>query len=82
MESGENPELSRSGIQLQIPSKPIVREGGEGGEEARSWESEYLAFRWLVARQADSSGEMGSWSSAKGDRRGKIAGDSPVVLSS
>jgi hypothetical protein len=53
MESGEIPELSRSGIQLQIPIKPIVSRGGEGGEEVRSWEPEYLAFRRLVAPMLD-----------------------------
>lgn len=35
MESGENPELSRSGIQIRIPNQPIVRKSGEGGEEAK-----------------------------------------------
>jgi hypothetical protein len=35
MESGENPELSRSGIQIRIPIQPIVRKKGEGGEEAK-----------------------------------------------
>lgn len=34
MESGENPELSRSGIRIRIPIQPIVRMDGEGGEEA------------------------------------------------
>lgn len=35
MESGETPELSRSGIQIRIPNQPIVRKIGEGGEEAK-----------------------------------------------
>lgn len=35
MESGESPELSRSGIQIQVPTQPIVRKKGEGGEEAK-----------------------------------------------
>jgi hypothetical protein len=35
MESGETPELSRSGIQIRIPTQPIVRKSGEGGEEAK-----------------------------------------------
>ncbi len=35
MESGENPELSRSGIQIRFPNTPIARKGGEGGEKAK-----------------------------------------------
>ncbi|GAA5125073.1 hypothetical protein GCM10023212_26040 [Luteolibacter yonseiensis] len=35
MESGENPELSRSGIQIRVPTKPIVPMDGEGGDKAR-----------------------------------------------
>ena len=35
MESGENPELSRSGIQIRFPKTPIVRKNGEGGEKAK-----------------------------------------------
>lgn len=35
MESGETPELSRSGIQIRIPTKPIVRMNGEGGDKAK-----------------------------------------------
>jgi hypothetical protein len=34
MESGENPEQSRCGIRIQIPTKSIVRKGGEDGDEA------------------------------------------------
>ncbi len=34
MESGENPEQSRCGIQIQIHIKPIVANNGEGVEEA------------------------------------------------
>ena len=34
MESGETPELSRSGIRIRIPTKSIARNGGEDGDEA------------------------------------------------
>lgn len=34
MESGENPEQSRCGIRIQIPTMSIVRKGGEDGDEA------------------------------------------------
>ena len=49
MESGENPELSRSGIQIRIPTKPIVRKKGEGGEEAKLG-ARILALPSLVTR--------------------------------
>jgi hypothetical protein len=35
MESGETPELSRSGIQIRLPTQPILRKKGEGGEKAK-----------------------------------------------
>jgi hypothetical protein len=34
MESGENPEQSRCGIRIQVPTMSIVRQGGEDGDEA------------------------------------------------
>ena len=34
MESGENPEQSRCGIRIQVPTMSIVRKGGEDGDEA------------------------------------------------
>jgi hypothetical protein len=49
MESGENPELSRSGIQIRIPIQPIARKGGEGGEEVKLG-ARILALLSLVSR--------------------------------
>jgi hypothetical protein len=49
MESGETPELSRSGIQIRIPIQPIVRKIGEGGEEAKLG-ARILALSSLVSR--------------------------------
>jgi hypothetical protein len=34
MESGENPEQSRCGIRIRVPTMSIVRKGGEDGDEA------------------------------------------------
>lgn len=68
MESGETPELSRSGIQIRIPNWPIVRKTGEGGEEAKLG-ARILVLSLLVTRQPDFSGEADLWSSAKGGRR-------------
>jgi hypothetical protein len=34
MESGENPEQSRCGIRIQVPTMSIVRKDGEDGDEA------------------------------------------------
>jgi hypothetical protein len=48
MESGENPELSRSGIQIRFPKQPIVRKCGEGGEKAKLG-ARILALPSLVA---------------------------------
>jgi hypothetical protein len=56
MESGETPELSRSGIQIQIPIQPIVRKTGEGGEEAKLG-ARILALSSLVTRQPDFPGK-------------------------
>jgi len=50
MESGETPELSRSGIQIRIPNKPIVPWNGEGGDKAKLG-ARILALSSLVIRQ-------------------------------
>jgi hypothetical protein len=34
MESGENPEQSRCGIRIRVPTMSIVRKDGEDGDEA------------------------------------------------
>jgi hypothetical protein len=57
MESGENPELSRSGIQIRIPMQPIVREDGEGGEEAKLG-ARILALPSLVTWAPGHSGKQ------------------------
>jgi hypothetical protein len=34
MESGENPEQSRCGIRIRVPTMSIVRKDGEDGDKA------------------------------------------------
>jgi hypothetical protein len=82
MESGENPELSRSGIQIRFSNQPIARKSGEGGEKAKLG-ARILALPSLVICALGLTRQTDPWSSAKGGRREKNAGDaSSAVLSS
>jgi hypothetical protein len=68
MESGANPEQSRCGDRLQIPSSQSFPKNGEGGRSDNR-KSEYLHFRRSSPASRFFPGKRVQWSSAKEDRR-------------
>lgn len=81
MESGENPELSRSGIQIRIPTQPIVRKHGEGGDKVKLG-ARILALPSLVARELIYFGKRGHGPPRKGidGRRYGVSAPCPLFV--
>ncbi len=81
MESGENPELSRSGIQIRIPTQPIVRKHGEGGDKVKLG-ARILALPLLVTRAQIYFGKRGHGPPRKGidGRRYGVSAPGPLFV--